>query len=156
MRYTLEITVAAPRDRVVELFDNPDNLPHWQESLASLEFLSGIRGQVGAKSKLIHKFQNHKIEVIETVERRSLPDELVCIYEAKNAWNRVVYRFIEINKNKTMWVLMTEFRCTGFLRVLTFLMPSILKKASIYDMKEFKWFAESQPLNNLCKLYSVK
>ena len=69
MRYTLEITVAAPRNRVVELFDNPDNLPHWQESLASLELLSGIRGQVGAKSKLIHKFQNHKIEVIETVER---------------------------------------------------------------------------------------
>ena len=121
MRYILEITVAAPRDRVVELFDNPDNLPHWQKSLASLELLSGIRGQVGAKSKLVHKFQNHKVEMIETVERRSLPDELVYIYEAKNAWNRVVNRFIEINQNKTMWVLMTEFRCTGFLRVLTLL-----------------------------------
>ena len=156
MRYILEITVAAPRDRVVELFDNPGNLPYWQESLDSLELLSGIQGQVGAKSKLVHKFQNHKVEMIETVERRSLPDELVCIYEAKNAWNRVVNRFIEINKNKTMWVLMTEFRCTGFLRVLTFLVPSIFKKASIYDMKAFKCFAESQPLKNLCKLYSVK
>lgn len=156
MRYTLEITVAVPRDKVIELFDNPDNLPHWQESLASLELLSGIRGQTGAKSKLVHKFRDHKVEMIETVERRSLPDELIYTYEAKNAWNRVVNRFIEINKNKTMWVLITEFKCTGFLRVLAFLMPSIFKKASLKDMKEFKGFAESQPLNNLYKLYSVK
>ena len=156
MRYTLETTIVLPRDKVAELFDNPDNLYHWLESLVSLELLSGIQGQVGAKSKLIHKFQNRKVEMIETVESRNLPDEFICTYEAKNAWNRVVNRFIDINTNKTMWVRITEFRCTGFLKVMAFLIPSIFKKASLKDMKEFKRFAESQPLGTLHKLYAVK
>jgi len=31
MKYTSEVTINLPRDRVVELFDDPDNLPKWQK-----------------------------------------------------------------------------------------------------------------------------
>ena len=35
--YTVEIEIALPRDRVIELFDNPENLFKWQTGLQSAE-----------------------------------------------------------------------------------------------------------------------
>lgn len=32
MRYVCEVTIEKPRDEVLELFDNPDNLYKWQNS----------------------------------------------------------------------------------------------------------------------------
>lgn len=155
MRYTLEITIVLPRNKVIELFDNPDNLYHWRDSLVSLKLLSGTQGHKGARTKLIYKLRKHRVEMIETVESRSLPDELVCTYESKNVWNRTINRFIEINTNKTMWVLITEFRCTGLLRIICLLMPGIFRKTSLKDMKEFRRFAESQSLCITPKLHAI-
>ena len=49
--YTVAIEIDLPRDRVIELFDNPDNLFKWQTGLQSFDHLSGEPGQPGAKSK---------------------------------------------------------------------------------------------------------
>jgi len=45
MKYTLEIDITLPRAKVVELFDNPENWPKWQESLVSSEALEGTPGE---------------------------------------------------------------------------------------------------------------
>ena len=156
MRYTLEVTIALPRNRVVELFDDSDNLYKWQEGLVNLEPLSGIQRLEGAKTKLIHKFRNNKVEMIETVEKRNFPDEFICTYEAKNTWNRTINRFIEIDYDKTMWVLIAEFRCVGFLKILAFIMPGLFRKSTLKDMREFKRFAENQPKGTLHKLNVAK
>lgn len=52
MQYTQEMVVEVPLGRFVELFDDPTNLPKWQEGLLSFEPLSGTPGQVGATSRL--------------------------------------------------------------------------------------------------------
>lgn len=49
MKYESELVIDLPRERVIELFDNPDNLPKWQEGLQSFEHISGEVGQPGAK-----------------------------------------------------------------------------------------------------------
>jgi hypothetical protein len=43
--YTVEIEIALPRHRVIELFDNPNNLVRWQTGLQSVEHISGEPGQ---------------------------------------------------------------------------------------------------------------
>ncbi len=48
MEYTNEITIEQPRSLVVELFDDPENMKHWQEGLLELEHVSGDLGQPGA------------------------------------------------------------------------------------------------------------
>ena len=48
MKYTLEILIDQPREKVVELFDNPDNMKHWQEGFVSLTHISGTPGEIGA------------------------------------------------------------------------------------------------------------
>lgn len=142
MKYTLDIEIDLPRAKVVELFDNPDNLKKWQLDLVSFEHLSGDPGQVGAKSKLLHKMGKREVEMIETVTSRNLPDEFSGTYEAKGVWNLVENRFVEVDENKTKWILDTEFKCSGFMRIMALLMPGMFKKQSFKFMQQFKEFAE--------------
>ena len=94
--YTVEIEIDVPRDRVVELFDNPDNLCKWQTGLQSFELVSGEPGQSGAKSKLVFVQGEHTIDLIETVTRRNLPDEFNGAYEWCGGRNTLCNRFIEL------------------------------------------------------------
>ena len=144
MIYTVAIDLSLPRDKVVELFDNPENMPEWQDSLVSYEHLTGVPGQEGATARLVHKFGNRKVEMMETVASRNMPDEFTGVYEARGAWNRVLNRFIELGPNQTRWIFESEFRCSGFLKIMTFLMPGMFKKASLKDMRQFKKFAENR------------
>lgn len=67
--------------------------------------------------------------------------------DAPGAWNRVINRFTELGRDETRWEFESEFRCTGFLRIVAFLMPGMFCKASLKDMTHFKKFAESQKVN---------
>ena len=52
MKYQNEIEIDLPVNKVVELFDNPENLKRWMPGLQSFEHISGTPGQPGAKSRL--------------------------------------------------------------------------------------------------------
>ena len=67
MKYKLEIEIDLPRKKVIDLFDNPDNMRHWQEGFVSFEPLSGTPGQVGAKSRLKYIMGKRDIEMVETI-----------------------------------------------------------------------------------------
>lgn len=146
MRYTLKREIDVPRDKVVEYFDNPDNLAKWQPSLVSMEHMSGEVGTPGAKTMLKYKMGKRNVEMIETIVRRDLPDEFTGTYEAKGVWNELINHFYEIDDGKrTLWEFETEFRCTKVvLKVMAFLRPSIFKDASAKNMQDFKDFAEAE------------
>ncbi|NQU48785.1 MAG: SRPBCC family protein [Planctomycetes bacterium] len=107
MKYSLQIDIALPRARVIELFDNPDNMSCWQPGLVSYEHLSGDPGQVDAKAKLVYKMGKR-----------------------------------DIDENNTRWDFFTEFKLSGFLKIMGWIMPWGFKKQSFKFMKLFKEFAE--------------
>ncbi len=86
--YTVAVDIDLPRDRVVELFDDPENLLKWQTGLQSFEHLSGEPGHPGARSKLVFQSGKHRIELLETVTVRDLPDEFSGTYEWNGGKNR--------------------------------------------------------------------
>jgi len=145
-RYTLELELDVPRDKVIEYFDNPDNIPKWQPTLVSFEHTGGELGQPGATSALKYKMGKREVDMVETILTRDLPDEFSATYEAKGVWNVVYNRFHEIdNGQRTRWDFETEFRCTTLmLRAMSFLMPGMFKKASRQNMHDFKAFAEAE------------
>lgn len=49
MEHTVELSIDLPRDRVVRLFDEPDNLPKRKEGLRSLEHVNCEPRQPGDK-----------------------------------------------------------------------------------------------------------
>lgn len=142
MKFTLEMDIDLPRARVIELFDNPGNMKEWQPGLVSFEHRSGQRGRPGAQSKLVYRMGQKQLEVIETVTSRNLPDEFSGTYESDVMWSRVENRFIELDENRTRWVVGSEIRPEGFFKMIAFMMPGAFKKQTLHFMRGFKEFAE--------------
>jgi uncharacterized membrane protein len=148
MEYAVELTIDLPRERVIELFDDPDNLPKWQEGLRSFEHISGELGQPGAKSRLLYDMGRRQVEMMETIEVRSLPDEFTGTYVADGVWNRVANRFFEQGDGTTRWQIDTEFRFSGFMKIMSLFMRSAFPKQTRETMESFKAFAESEGIRS--------
>ncbi len=143
MKYTCETTINLPRNRVAELYNDPDNLPKWQPGLRSFDLISGEYATEGSKSKIVYQMGKRELEMIETLEVYNLPEEFTALYETKGVWNRNQNRFIDLG-DSTEWVMDCEFRCDGFLKIMAFLMPGMFKKQTNKMMADFKAFAEAQ------------
>lgn len=141
--FTIELEIALPRDRVVELFDNPDNLAKWQPGLQSFEHISGEPGHPGAKSRLVFLNGNRKVEMVETITLRNLPDEFNGTYEFPGGKSSVRNRFIELGPNRTMLESTCRFELSGFIpRLIGFLLPGIFRRQNQQFLEKFKAFAE--------------
>ena len=144
MKYTSEIEIKKPIDKVIELFDNSDNMGKWMDGLQSFEHISGTPGQVGSKSRLKFKMGSREMEMVETVTVRNLPHEFSGTYEMNNVFNIVKNRFIPLSDNSTKYMTEHEFQFKGFMKIMAILMPGVFKKQSMKYLIAFKNFAESQ------------
>jgi len=144
MKYITEIEINKPIDRVIELFDDSDNLGKWLDGLQSFEHLSGTPGQPGATSRLKFKMGKREIEMVETILVRNLPDKFSGTYEAKGVYNKVDNQFIKLDENKTKYITNHDFQFKGIMKIFAFLMPGSFKKQSIKNLKAFKNFVETQ------------
>lgn len=143
MRYQTELVINLPLDRVIELFDSFENLKLWQEGLVSHEHLSGEPGQPGARTKLLYDMGRRRVEMIETILTRDLPDEFSGTYDAKGVHN-IVKNYFHDQGETTRWVLDSDFRFHGMMRLMSIFMPSsMFKKQTRQTMEAFKKFAES-------------
>jgi hypothetical protein len=145
MKYILDIDINKPIDRVIELFDNPDNMQKWLEGLQSFEHISGPPGMPGAKSKLIFRTGKREMEMIETIAVRNLPAEFSGTYEAGGMLSIVKNRFEKISPTQTKYISENEFRFKGMMKLIAMLMPGAFKKQSRKHLSDFKKFVESQP-----------
>ncbi|MBN2174201.1 MAG: SRPBCC family protein [Bacteroidales bacterium] len=144
MKYTNEIVLALPLNKVIELFDNPENMREWQPGLISFEHLSGSPGEEGAKSKLKYKMGKREVEMVETIVKRDLPGEFTGTYEAKGVFNLVKNSFIRMGPQETKWISENEFRFSGFMIFFAWFMPGAFRKQSRKLMEQFKNFAENR------------
>ena len=145
MKYEIEVEIDLPREKVIELFDNPGNMKLWQAGLLDHKLLEGKAGRPGARTELVHKMGSRSITMIETVISRDFPDSFETTYEAPKVWNRVVNVFEEISPSRTRWRSSNEFKCSGFVAILAFLNPGAFRNETRKSMKLFKEFAEQNP-----------
>jgi uncharacterized protein YndB with AHSA1/START domain len=141
MRYTQEIIIEVPRDRVVALFVDPEHFSDWQPGLECYQLVSGEQAQTGARAELTTRSGHRVTGMTETVERNALPDELDVIYETPGVWNRNANRFSAESPTSTRWTSGNEFRFEGLRKALGLLEGSF-KKESLATMERFKAFAE--------------
>lgn len=144
MKYQVEVALDLPRWRVVELFDDPDNLAKWQPGLQSFELIEGESGQPGARSRLVYDIDGRQVEMIETIEKRALPHTFTGTYEAAGVWNRVENHFFEEKPERTRWLTDVGFKFSGLMRVLAFFMRGRFRKQTAENMRRFKEFAMSE------------
>ncbi|MEC7763796.1 MAG: SRPBCC family protein [Pseudomonadota bacterium] len=144
MRYVEHTTINRSRDRVIAKFDNPENLPKWQDGFVSMTQLSGTPGQAGATAKLIYRMGSRTIEMIETIEENALPNRFVATYEADGMWNRNENHFEETDEGNTEWSMLCEFRPTSLmLKVIAMVLPGMFKRQTRQNMDAFRDFVEN-------------
>ncbi len=141
--YTLEIEIDLPRERVIELFDDPGNMVKWQKGLQSFERLSGVPGEVGAKAKLVYLNGKRRFEMIETVIERNLPDQFDGRYEWRGGRNTVRNRFIELGQRRTKWKSTCLLEFDSFMmKAMGLLFRGIFRKQAMGVLRSFKAYAE--------------
>lgn len=144
MKYTLEIEINQPINKVITLFNDEDNLFKWMSGLQSIEHLQGEPGKKGSTTKMIFKEGKRNIEMIETIITNNLPEELIASYEAKGVYNLAKIAFIPISETKTKYLSEQEFQLKGFMKIFGWIMPAAFKKQSLKYLNMFKEFAEEQ------------
>ncbi len=144
MKFDSEVEINLPVSRVVELFDNPNNVKFWQPEQVSFELISGTQGQPGAKTRLKYLMGKREVDIIETITVRNLPYELSASYEAKGIYHEGKNYFTPLGGHKTLYKTTNSYEMTGFWKLMGILMPWYFKKESMKYMLRFKEFAEKQ------------
>ena len=143
MKYVTEIEINLPRDQMVALLDDPENMKHWQKGLISYRLLSGEAGKDGAQMELEYQMGKRHLVMVETILKRAFPTEFHATYDTKGMHNIQENYFEAVGMDQTKWTSKSEFIASSFmLRMMMFLMPGAFKKQSKIYMEDFKNFAE--------------
>lgn len=146
MEFSQEIIINKPLTKVIELFDSFENLKEWMPDLESYQHLEGISGQPGAKTRLVYQMGKRRLEMIETILERNLPESFVGQYETKGVLNKIQNSFSAIDDDSSRWVTHNEFIFSGFMmKLMSLFMGKAIKKQSYTFMENFKQFVEKQP-----------
>lgn len=143
MKYTTEIVVNVPREEFIKKMDNAENMKHWQRGLIGYEQLSATPGEEGSRMSLSYEMGKRKMDMVETIIKKNLPEELHMTYDTKGVHN-IQKNFFKDEGDKTRWISESEFQFSGFgMKLMGFLMPGAFKKQSLKYMQDFKAFAEN-------------
>lgn len=144
MRFTLQLTIEAPRDVVWRAFADRSRLANWQATLQSMEPISGVPGERGAVSKMTYREGGRPVVMIETIVARLEEREFACRYAADVSEATIRNTFAEAAAGSTVWTCEVEIAFKGFLRYLTPLLKPVARKKTRADMLRLKELAERE------------
>lgn len=143
MKHNYDITINASLDDVWKAFDNPDNMPRWQQNLKSFTHRSGQPGQPGAVSVLVFDENGREIEMVETVMERREPDFLAGVYDSQWGKTLIVNNFTAVDGNTTRWESWCNFSFKGFMKIMSLFLSGSIRKRTEADMNRFKLMVET-------------
>ena len=146
MKFRCSVDIDLSRDKVVELFDNPDNMQHWQDGFVSFEHISGTPGEVGAQSHVTYDMRGKKMVLLETVTVKNLPNAFHGTYQGDFGKNTMHNYFEVLDPNKTRWRAELDYiQMNGFMmKMMARLMPGMFRKQTQKWMDQFKEWSEEQ------------
>ena len=143
MKSVVELEIDVPRDKVVELFTDPENSTKWMDDLERYEPISGDPGIPGSTYRLVPKKGN--MIFVATVIARELPNKLRLRLDNSNITVFVKGTFVALSPQKTRLTSEEVFRFKGvFQKIFGFLASSSIKKVHRRHIEAFKRFAEAQ------------
>lgn len=144
MKFTCIVDIDKSREEVIHLFDNPDNMKHWQDGFVSFAHKSGTPGTEGAQSIVKYDMKGRKMDLLETVTKRNLPEEFHGTYEGDFGKNTMHNFFEVLGPKQTRWRSELEYiKMNGFImKAMAIIMPSMFRKQTQKWMDQFKTFAE--------------
>ena len=145
MKFTCTVDIKLPRDQVVDLWQNPDNLDKWQDGFKGVEFTSGPPGEVGSKCILKYDMGRTQFDLEETILVNDLPDVFKGRYDMENMTNTMHNRFEEVETGVTRWTADLDYTIhKGFVvKLLSKIWPGMFKRQTQKWLNQFRDFAEN-------------
>jgi len=148
LQFTEEIIINSDIKSVTELLVDPYNMTKYMDGIESYCVINGEINQIGTESEIIALMGNEKIKMTEVVIVNNLPNEKKVTYSTYGVYNIVTNKLEAITLNKTRLINKQDFEFKGYMKIISFFMPSAFKKQSRIILKSFKDFAEERN-NNL-------
>ncbi len=142
MKFSCEIQINAPLERVAVLWFDESNNKHWQDGFESCKLVAGVKNEVDSKSIL--SYNKEKMILEETILLYNYPLEKKGLYEHKHMSNTQHTKFKDLGNGKTLYISEVDYIAFHHFmpRLLFKLFPSMFKKMSMKWVKQFKTFAE--------------
>ncbi len=148
MKLKFETVIDASVNTVWAAFDDPGNMPRWQQNLESFNHISGEPGQPGAMSELKYDEKGKEVVLRETITERRDPTFLAGAYESPMGKTVIVNHFEAVDENSTCWTSWCNFTFQGFMKIMSLLVHSIIRKRTEADMDRFKLMVETDLAND--------
>ena len=145
MKFQCQVDIDLPVEQLLKVWENPDNLVHWQDGFISYEFLEGEPGAVGSTMQFRYKMGRREMVLVEIILENDLPRVFSGRYDAKPMTNTMTNSFESISSSTTRWNTEVEYtRISGFMpKLFALIMPGMFKKQVQKWLNQFKAFAES-------------
>lgn len=143
MEYTTKCYIDKPIEEVIAVFEDTTKLKDWQRGLISSELIKGEAGEVGSKRRLKILLEGQKINMIETIIHKNLPHEWHGRYTSKGLESIQKNFFTAEKNNQTKWVSESKFTFSGWMLLISKVLPQVFKNRSELVMKDFKNFIEN-------------
>jgi len=145
MKFTCKVKVHVNRKKLIELFEDPTKLVHWQEGFQGLELLEGDAGAVGSRTLLKYQSGRNKIELEETILTNNLPESFSGEYISSHTTNTMTHIFEPVSVNSTLYTAHVDYSWLAFpLKIMCFFKPKMMQDQVQKWMDNFKQYAESE------------
>lgn len=144
MKYSNEVVIQKPLSKVLELFDNSENMFEWMEGLKKVTPLTKEQGKVHSKMEMYFELGKRKMHIVETILEKNLPQKMCFEYKSIGMKNWVEIQFQEIDEQQTKYISENKFEFKGLFWLMQFFMKNTFIKQSQKYLNDFKTFAEKK------------
>ncbi|CRK82278.1 SRPBCC family protein [Neobacillus massiliamazoniensis] len=138
-----EINIRCPLKKVSEYAANPENAPEWYVNIDSAEWQTQKPLALGSRIAFKAQFLGRQLAYVYEIAEFNPGQKLVMRTADGPFPMETTYTWEAIDDNLTKMTLRNKGNPTGFSKLFTPFMASMMKKANIKDLKKIKNLLES-------------
>lgn len=138
VRFTKEVVLDQPIERVRVVISDPAHVHQWQPDLVSITQHSETPGAPGSTATLTYR----KFSLEETV-LAATADERTSRYETRGMVHMITNRYSAIDSERTLLVCTNEIQLSGLLRLGRRLLAKSLREQAERNIDNFKAFIDA-------------